>query len=201
MLPFPIRLFRDRLPAMCGVLIALGCLVPITAVADDADNRWDRYRQSSHPARAASPLSLSGQASGWASWYLFGEVDTHTNERTVGIGILAFGDPYLVLRGAAFVTADSRFTWTRAEGMVGLAPPYPISPYGGVGGLIASVDDGTDANGNSIIGMEAFYEWGAMARLKPIWAAWTRRNYYGDNGVPRGDRTEMWSLGWSFDFE
>ncbi len=209
MIRFQYPLFRYLL--LCGGLIALTCLAPMAALADDDEDWRDRSRQdrygdgyrTDHRAdnRAASPLSLSGQASGWASWYLFGEVDGNTNESTVGIGILAFGDPYLVLRGAMFVTADNRFTWTGAEGLVGLALPYPISPYGGIGGLLASVDDGTDANGNSIFGAEAFYEWGAMARMKPVWAAWSRRNYYGDNGVPRGERTEMWSLGWSFDFE
>ncbi|MFQ5437003.1 MAG: 2-oxoacid:acceptor oxidoreductase subunit alpha, partial [Anaerolineae bacterium] len=47
------------------------------------------------------------------------------------IGILAFGEPYLVLRGAWFVTADSRYVWSGVEGSAGLALPFPLSPYAG----------------------------------------------------------------------
>ncbi|MBI5137697.1 MAG: hypothetical protein HZA24_10255 [Nitrospirae bacterium] len=180
--PFPILL--------CACLL----LWAAPARADEAGRNFAEW--------VLGPLAMQGNADGWGTWYLFGESDSRRDEGAGGVGVMAFGDPWLVLRGAWFVSADKQQLWSGVEGSAGVALPLPVTPYAALGGLVAAVDDSTDGNERTtVIGIEGFAEWGAMLRLRPLWACWTRRTYLGDGGVPRGEKSTMVSVGWTFDFE
>jgi hypothetical protein len=138
---------------------------------------------------------------GWAVWHLFAEVDRYNGDGAVGLGITAYDGRFLLLHGAVFTTADSEFLWTGVEVAAGVALPFPITPYVQAGVLAASVDDDTDSNGNTILGAEAFGEAGVMARIGLFWVSYGHRAYRGNNGIPRGDNTEIGAVGWSFNFD
>jgi len=141
-----------------------------------------------------------GGRSGWAAWFGFVEYDDPAGEGAVGIGIAAHDGRAMLLRGATFVSSDDQQTWSGVEGSVGLALPTFITPYTSVGFVLAAVDDDTDGH-NSITAAEAYLEWGGLVHVGSLWALYGRRNYYGQNGIPRGDRSEIGALGWRFSFD
>ncbi|MDH5528006.1 MAG: hypothetical protein OEY97_11945 [Nitrospirota bacterium] len=138
-----------------------------------------------------------------------GGVDAHgyvmiEHERDLDIDSVALGNVqhdgrYTTKSIALFTASDGFVVWSGAEFATGISLARMISPTANFGVILGSPDDATDGTSGTFAGMEAYMEWGVTLRLGPLYGFAGRRNYYGHNGIERGERSDVATFGLRMD--
>lgn len=132
---------------------------------------------------------------GDAYGYVLVEHDRDLNIDAVALGNLTHDGRHTTASVALFSASDGMVVWTGAEMAAGMSLATAISPTANVGVMIASPDDSTDGANGTFAAIEGFVEWGVTLRLGPLYGFAGRRNYYGHNGIERGERSDIATLG------